>query len=108
MKLDGLRAAIRELAQRRQSAWMNSFDTALASISADQRAKGKLHTAATAEAYAKSAQSMLSDVGSELALNILERLSSHGKGALSESEVIAEFAAAIKVFGLWPMSYGNS
>ncbi len=96
MKLDALRAMVRELAQRRQSAWMSSYDSALAAVTADQRAKGKLHTAATAEAYAKCAQTVLRDVGGELAGNMVERLEAEGKGALNEREAIGEFAAAMK------------
>jgi len=96
MKLEALRAAIREFAQRRQSAWMGSYDTALAEITAEQRAKGKLHTAATGEAYAKCAQSVLRDVGAELAATIVERIEAEGKGTLSERELISEFAATMK------------
>lgn len=96
MKLEALRAAIREFAQRRQSAWMAAFDAAIAQTSADQRAKGKLHTAASGEAFAKSAQKLLSDVGSELAAQILESIEAGGKGTLTESAVVAEFAATMK------------
>jgi hypothetical protein len=96
MKLDALRAAIREFAQRKQSSWMAGFDSALAEISNEQRAKGKLHTATTAEAYAKGAQKLLSDVGAELATHILELIGPDGKGQLTEREVVAEFAAAMR------------
>lgn len=96
MKLEALRTVIREIAQRRQSAWMASYDTALATITTEQRAKGKLHTAATAEAYAKCAQTVLRDVGSELAGNIVERIEAEGKGNLNERDVIAEFSATMK------------
>ncbi len=96
MQLSDVRTALRELAQKRQSAWMAEFDAALEQIIVEQRKKGRLHHAEAAERFAKCAEEMLSRVGSELSGSVVDELQRQGKGHLTEREVLAEFSGTMK------------
>jgi|GEM_PF-3109863 len=96
MQLSEVRSALRELAQRRQSAWMADFDHVLEEIIAEQRKKGRLHHAETAERFSICAEDTLRSVGSELSGHVVQLLTDQGKGQLTEREVLADFCATLK------------
>lgn len=75
---------------------MAALDAGLEKISAEQRAKGKLHTAATAEAFSAWAMTQLAEVGSEIAAHFVECIETAGPSVLSNREVLAEYTATMK------------